>query len=45
MAKKPTPEDFADWFTHGDELIWGVPDTDADGVLRYLDKLANNLPG
>lgn len=45
VAKKPTPEDFADWFTHGHELIWGVPDTDESGVMRHLDKLAANLPG
>lgn len=25
------------------ELIWGVPDTDEDKVLTYLDKLAARL--
>lgn len=44
VAKKPTEEDFADWVSAGaSELIWGVPDSDEDKVLVYLDKLATRL--
>ncbi len=46
VAKKPTPDDFADWFGNGaTELIWGVPDAEESVVLGYLDKLAGRLPG
>ena len=44
VAKKPAPEDFADWTEAGAaELIWGVPDKGVDEVLAYLDKLAGRL--
>lgn len=44
VAKRPTEEDFADWVAAGaSELIWGVPDSDKDSVLAYLDKLAGRL--
>jgi probable F420-dependent oxidoreductase len=44
VAKKPTADDFADWTAAGAaELIWGVPDSDPDSVLTYLDKLAGRL--
>ncbi len=44
VAKKPTPEDFADWMAAGaSELIWGVPDSDESAVLTYLDKMAARL--
>lgn len=44
VAKKPTPEDFADWTAAGaSELIWGVPDSDESAVLAYLDKMAARL--
>lgn len=44
VAKKPTTEDFADWAESGaSQLIWGVPDAEADAVLTYLDKLAGRL--
>lgn len=44
VARKPTPEDLADWAEAGAaELIWGVPDTSTDEVLAYLDKLASRL--
>lgn len=44
VAKKPTGEDFADWFAaRPSELIWGVPDSDESEVLKYLDNLANKL--
>lgn len=44
VAKKPTQEDFADWFAAGpSELIWGVPDASESEVLTYLDTLASRL--
>lgn len=44
VAKKPEPEDFADWMAAGaTELIWGVPDSDEDKVLAYLDKLSSRM--
>ena len=44
VAKKPTEQDFADWVAAGaSELIWGVPDSDEDKVLTYLDKLASRM--
>ncbi len=44
VARKPTPEDFADWMAAGaSELIWGVPDSDESAVLTYLDKMAARL--
>ncbi|HJQ04541.1 MAG TPA: LLM class F420-dependent oxidoreductase [Nocardioides sp.] len=44
VAKKPTPEDFADWTAaQATELIWGVPDADEPTVLAYLDKLSARL--
>lgn len=44
VARKPTPEDLADWAAAGaSELIWGVPDAEPDDVVRYLDKLAGRL--
>jgi probable F420-dependent oxidoreductase len=44
VAKRPTPEDLADWSASGaSELIWGVPDADKDKVLGYLDKMAGRL--
>ena len=44
VAKKPTEQDFADWMSAGaSELIWGVPDSDEDKVLVYLDKLASRV--
>ncbi|MBM9460886.1 LLM class F420-dependent oxidoreductase [Nocardioides sp. zg-536] len=44
VAKRPTPEDLADWTTAGaSELIWGVPDAEESAVLGYLDKLAGKL--
>ncbi|WP_183093349.1 LLM class F420-dependent oxidoreductase [Nocardioides stalactiti] len=44
VAKRPTEEDFADWMAAGaSELIWGVPDSDKDAVLTYLDKMAARL--
>lgn len=44
VAKKPTPEDFADWAAAGaSELIWGVPDSDEATVLTYLDKMASRF--
>ena len=44
VAKRPTEEDFADWMAAGaSELIWGVPDSDKDKVLAYLDKMAGRL--
>ncbi|TDD87480.1 LLM class F420-dependent oxidoreductase [Actinomadura darangshiensis] len=44
VAKKPTPEDLAEWSGAGvSELIWGVPDADDTTVLTYLDKTAARL--
>ncbi|KAA1416384.1 LLM class F420-dependent oxidoreductase [Nocardioides humilatus] len=44
VAKKPTAEDFADWMAAGaSELIWGVPDSEKDAVLTYLDKMSTRL--
>jgi probable F420-dependent oxidoreductase len=44
VAKRPTEDDFADWMAAGpSELIWGVPDSDKDAVLTYLDKMAARL--
>lgn len=44
VAKKPTPEDLADWAAAGaSELIWGVPDADESTVFAYLDKMAARL--
>ena len=44
VAKRPTEEDFADWMAAAPtELIWGVPDSDKDAVLTYLDKMAARL--
>ena len=44
VAKKPTPEDLADWAAaEADELIWGVPDAEPDAVLASLDRLAGRL--
>jgi len=44
VAKKPTPEDFAEWAEAGaSELIWGVPDAEPSVVLASLDKLATRL--
>lgn len=44
VAKKPAPEDFADWEAAGaSELIWGVPDAEESVVFGYLDKLAKRL--
>lgn len=44
IASRPSPEDLAGWAEAGvAELIWGVPDADADQVLPYLDKLAGRL--
>ena len=44
VAKKPTKEDFADWFAAGpSELIWGVPDAEEAEVLTYLDTLSSRL--
>lgn len=44
VAKKPTEADFTDWTAAGaTELIWGVPDSEHDVVIGYLDKLAARL--
>lgn len=44
VAKRPTPEDLAEWEAAGvDELIWGVPDAEADVVIASMDKLAARL--
>ena len=44
VAKRPEPEDLADWEAAGAaEMIWGVPDAEQDVVLGYLDKLAGRL--
>lgn len=44
VAKKPSGDDFADWVSAGaSELIWGVPDTDPENALIYLDKMAARL--
>lgn len=44
VAKKPTPEDVAEWSAAGaSELIWGVPDADEATVIEYLDKTAARL--
>lgn len=44
VAKKPTPDDLAEWEAAGaGELIWGVPDADEAAVLTYLDKTAARL--
>jgi len=44
VAKKPTPEDFAEWAAAEiDELIWGVPDAAEDVVVAAMDKLATRL--
>ena len=44
VAKKPTPEDFADWTAaRATELIWGVPDADEAAVLTHLDKLSSRV--
>jgi probable F420-dependent oxidoreductase len=44
VAKRPTPEDLAEWEAAGvDELIWGVPDAEADVVLASMDRLAARL--
>ncbi|MFG2017932.1 LLM class F420-dependent oxidoreductase [Actinomadura geliboluensis] len=44
VAKKPTPNDLAEWEAAGaGELIWGVPDADEAAVLTYLDKTAARL--
>ncbi|MEV5826946.1 LLM class F420-dependent oxidoreductase [Spirillospora sp. NPDC052242] len=44
VAKKPTPEDLAEWSAAGaSELIWGVPDADEATVIEYLDKTAARL--
>jgi len=44
VAKRPTPEDLADWAAaQPTELIWGVPDADEATVLTYLDKTAARL--
>jgi len=41
VAKKPTPDDFAEWAQAGaSELIWGVPDAEPDKVITYLDKMS-----
>src|SRR5690349_8791385 len=37
VAKKPTPEDYADWMAaNPSEFIYGVPDADEATVLTYL---------
>ncbi|MEU9016136.1 LLM class F420-dependent oxidoreductase [Actinomadura sp. NPDC048394] len=44
VAKKPSPEDLAEWSAAGaSELIWGVPDADEATVLKYLDRTAARL--
>jgi probable F420-dependent oxidoreductase len=44
VAKKPSPEDLAEWSAAGaSELIWGVPDADETTVIKYLDKTAARL--
>lgn len=44
VAKRPTPDDLADWEATGPaEMIWGVPDDEPDVVLAHLDKLAGRL--
>ncbi len=44
VAKKPTPEDFAEWAAAEiDELIWGVPDAAEEVVVASMDKLAARL--
>ncbi|GAB4011709.1 LLM class F420-dependent oxidoreductase [Nocardioides ultimimeridianus] len=44
VAKRPTPEDYADWMAaQPSELIYGVPDADEPTVLAYLDKLASRV--
>ena len=44
VAKKPAPEDFADWTAaEASELIWAVPDADESTVFAYLDKMAARL--
>lgn len=44
IAKRPTPDDFAEWAAAGvAELIWGIPDADEGKVLSYLDKLASRI--
>jgi probable F420-dependent oxidoreductase len=44
VAKKPTPEDFTEWAGAGvAELIWGVPDAEADVVIASIGKLAGRL--
>ena len=44
IAKKPTPEDFAEWAEAGvTDLIWGIPDAEPSAVETYLDKLAGRL--
>ncbi len=44
VAKKPTPDDLAEWAGAGaTELVWGVPDADEAEVIGYLDRLAGRL--
>jgi len=44
VAKRPSPEDLADWAdAQAAEMIWGVPDAESDVVLAHLDKLAGRL--
>jgi probable F420-dependent oxidoreductase len=44
VAKRPGPEDLADWDAAGAaEMIWGVPDAETDVVIGHLDKLAGRL--
>jgi probable F420-dependent oxidoreductase len=44
VAKRPTPEDLADWDAVGAaEMMWGVPDAEPDVVIAHLDKLAGRV--
>jgi probable F420-dependent oxidoreductase len=44
VARKPTPEDYAEWTEAGvTELIWGIPDAGEDEAVAHLERLAVKL--
>jgi probable F420-dependent oxidoreductase len=44
VTMKPTPEDLAGWAAAGvSELIWGVPDKDADEVVAFIGRHGERL--
>lgn len=44
IAMKPSPEDLAAWAECGvTELIWGVPDKDADEVIAFIGRHGQRL--